>query len=165
MQVKQRIARARHAVLHLAADTAVTARVRVPLDAWPRAVKGGHGQAGVDVGLGRARTHLVVDGPVDAVVSHLVARAERVGVVGEGAVRDALAAAGAAVPAEAVGSVEEDRGAEFTRVALFGPVAKQREIVSFWGYCGGQRGLEGKRTADSRCSCTRTGGRSRGSAS
>lgn len=131
VQVKQRIPRAGHAVLHLPADAAVATRVRAPLDARPRAVKGGHGEAGVDVGLGRAGAHLVVDGPVDAVVGDLVARPERVGVVGKGPRGDAPAAGGAAVAAEAVGGVEEDRGAEFACVALFGPVTEVGAMVSF----------------------------------
>ena len=130
----------------LPADAAVPARVRVGLDAGPGLVKGGHGQAGVDVALGRQGAQLLVDGPVDAVAGDLVAGAERVGVVGEGACGDALCftvifvSPGArkrdgtvrrhtvgflAVAAKAVGRVEEDGGAEFACVALLGPVARR----------------------------------------
>jgi hypothetical protein len=122
VQVKERVAGARDAVGHLAADARMPAPVRRGLDARPGGLEGGLGQAGVDVGLGRAVAGEIADLAVDAVLRDLVARAERVGVVGEGARGDAAVGAGA-VAAEAVDGVEEDRRGEFACVALFGPVA------------------------------------------
>lgn len=96
--------------------------VRPRLNARPRLLKHAHGHARVNLALGRARADLVVDRPVDAVIGDLVSRTQRVGVVGEGPVRDA-SAWGHAVAAEAVDRVEKDGGAEGAGVALFGPVA------------------------------------------
>jgi hypothetical protein len=97
------------------------ARVRLALDARPGLLKRRQLQARVDVGLARARAHLIVDGPVDAVLRVLVPGAQRVGVVGKGPRGDAPVTPGA-VAAEAVGGVKEDRVAELARVLLFVPV-------------------------------------------
>lgn len=93
----------------------MAAPVRLALNTRPRLVEGAHGQAGVDVGLTRARAHPVVDSPVDTVLRVLVPRAERVGVVGKGSSGDAPLAPDA-VAAKSVRVVEEDRAAEFAGV-------------------------------------------------
>lgn len=162
VQVEQRVAGAGHAVHHLPAHAAVAARVRLALDAVPGRVEVVRGQAPVDLGLGGAAAHEVVDAAVDAVVRDLVPRPERVGVVGEGPRRDAPVGAGP-VAAEAVDGVEEDRLAEVARVELLIPVSRgesqQRACIA------ANSAGPGSLTAGSRCSCTRFAARSRGRAS
>jgi hypothetical protein len=94
------------------------------LNTGPGLRKRGLCQAGINIRLRRAAADIIADLPVDAVPRVLVARPQRVGVAGEGAVPDAPLAA-AAVAAEAVLWVEHDRGAEGARVELFLPVSRR----------------------------------------
>jgi hypothetical protein len=97
-------------------------QMRLILNTRPGLRKRGLRQAGIDISLRRAAADNIGNLPVDAVLRILVARPQRVGVAGEGSVADAPLAA-AAVAAEAVLWVEQDRGAEGARVELLLPVS------------------------------------------
>ena len=89
--------------------------MRLTFDTRPRGFKVAHGQTGIDVRLCREGTYSVVNTSVDAVVGNFIAWAERVGVIGEGAVGDAACGA-RTVASEAVDWVEDGGAAEFAGV-------------------------------------------------
>lgn len=107
---------------HLASDSPMSSTVRTVLDARPGGGEVRHAQAVVYLRLRRPRAHGVVDAPVDAVAGDLVPRAERVGVVNKGPVRDAPASTGVTVAPEAVYGVEDVGRAELSGVFLLIPV-------------------------------------------
>ena len=104
-------------------------QMRLTLNTRPGLRKRGLREAGINISLRRAAADTIADLPVDAVLRVLVARPQRVGVTGKGSVHDALIGA-AAVAAEAVRWVEQDRRAEGARVELLLPVSGGRGGVS-----------------------------------
>ncbi len=126
---------------HLGPDPAVARRVRPALEARPKLHEPRHVHAPLDIRGRRRRARPVVDQPVDAVVLDGVARAERVGVVGEGPVLDAVGGADA-VAAEAQDGVEQGRGAEVAGVELLFPVTNwdRRGVRRLFPGCGGGEG-------------------------
>jgi len=136
MQKKDGIPRARNGIQHLHAHPPVARAVgSAVLDARPEIHPGGLVHAVFDDGwLGRGGDG-VVDAPVDAVVVDDVARADRVGVSGEGAGLDAVVAGRVAVAAEGeVGVgwvVQEDGLGEVARVEGFVPVGLGARVAAF----------------------------------